>query len=174
MELRPTPDRVRETLFNWLQPVIKGMRCLDLYAGSGALGFEALSRGATSVTMVEKNRGNAETLLKQARTLEAVDVDIVCDDAMHYLASSSARFDLVFVDPPYSKNILQSTCESLLNSGNLRSEALVYVESDGEIASSSAYTVRKRARAGKVHFMLLGISPGGQPENDNSYLSGHL
>ncbi len=158
--LRPTPDRVRETLFNWLSPVIEGAKCLDLYAGSGILGFEALSRGAASVTMVERNRDSVDVLAEQAQVLQAKHINIVCDDALHYLAASTQKFDIVFLDPPFSENLLYRTCESLLNRGHLHPEALVYVEDDHEIDVTAPYTVIKKARAGKVHFMLLGSDPG--------------
>ena len=154
-DLRPTPDRVRETLFNWLQPVIEGANCLDLFAGSGALGFEALSRGAASVTMVEQNRKRADLLERQAGILGATGHNIVCNDAINYLSSSTAQFDIVFLDPPFAKNLLQKTCETLLNKGHLRPGARVYAESDSEITIAEPHRVLKQSRAGKVHYALL-------------------
>ena len=154
-DLRPTPDRVRETLFNWLQPLIEGANCLDLFAGSGALGFEALSRGAASVTMVEQNRKGADSLERQAEILGATGHNIVCKDAINYLSSSTEQFDIVFLDPPFTKNLLQNTCETLLNRGHLGPGARVYVESDSEIAVTLPYTILKQSRAGKVHYALL-------------------
>jgi 16S rRNA (guanine966-N2)-methyltransferase len=154
-DLRPTPDRVRETLFNWLQPLIQGANCLDLFTGSGALGFEALSRGAASVTMVEQNRKDADSLKRQAEILGASGHNIVCEEAINYLSSSTEQFDIVFLDPPFTKNLLQKTCETLLNKGHLRSGARVYVESDSEISIAAPYTILKQARAGKVHYALL-------------------
>lgn len=100
-ELRPTPDRVRETLFNWLQPKLSGARCLDLYAGTGVLGFEALSRGATSAVLVERDTRAAEALERQRDELGA-NASIVCADAGSYLARPDVgKFDVLFVDPPY-------------------------------------------------------------------------
>ncbi|MFT5131870.1 MAG: 16S rRNA (guanine966-N2)-methyltransferase [Gammaproteobacteria bacterium] len=160
VELRPTPSRVRETLFNWLSPVIDGANCLDLFAGSGALGFEALSRGAARVTMVEQNRNSVNMLVQQSREFQTAGLNIVCDDAMNYLDASVEKFDIVFLDPPFSKNLLQNTCETLLNKGHLGSKALVYLESDGDIAITSAYTISKQGKAGKVHYMLLESSLG--------------
>lgn len=154
-DLRPTPDRIRETLFNWLQPVIAGANCLDLFAGSGVLGFEALSRGAARVTLVEQNKKIATSLARQAAALGSTGHDIVCDDALNYLLTSTAQFDIVFLDPPFAKNLLLKTCETLLNRGHLRPRALVYAESDSEITLAEPYTVLKQARAGKVHYVLL-------------------
>lgn len=172
--LRPTSDRVRETLFNWLNPVIEGANCLDLYAGSGVLGFEALSRGAASVTMVEQNRDTVDMLAKQAKALQASQVNIICDDAGNYLIGPTQKFDIVFLDPPFSKNLLQKACETLLNKGHLHSDSLVYVESDSEIAVTAPYTVFKQARAGRVRFMLLGNDLGRKIKNDNSDISGYI
>jgi 16S rRNA (guanine966-N2)-methyltransferase len=154
-DLRPTPDRIRETLFNWLQPVIEGAICLDLYAGSGVLGFEALSRGAAGVTLVEQDKKTAEMLLHQARELGSTGHNVVCDKAENYLSTSTGQFDIVFLDPPFTGNILQKTCETLLNKGHLRSGARVYTESDSELEIAEPYIILKRARAGKVHYMLL-------------------
>src|SRR4051812_41703413 len=97
--LRPTPDRVRETLFNWLGQHLDGLSCLDLFAGSGALGFEALSRGARRVVMVERDRATAAALRASAQSLEAANVEIIESDAMRFLAQPREAFDVVFVDP---------------------------------------------------------------------------
>jgi 16S rRNA (guanine966-N2)-methyltransferase len=156
--LRPSPDRVRETLFNWLQPIIDGAICLDLYAGSGVLGFEALSRGAASVTMVENDRKCVDQLRQQAGELGSCGHNIVCEDALNYLSTSSDRFDIVFLDPPFTENLLQKTCETLLNKGHLRPGARVYVESADEITGLEAFTLLQRARAGKVYYGLLECS----------------
>ena len=102
-ELRPTPDRVRETLFNWLGQRLDGQDALDLFAGSGALGFEALSRGAARVVMVERDRRVAEALREAARELDAKGADVVVADALAFLARDTASYDLVFVDPPYAQ-----------------------------------------------------------------------
>jgi 16S rRNA (guanine966-N2)-methyltransferase len=162
--LRPSPARVRETLFNWLQPYIAGAHCLDLFAGSGALGFEALSRGAASVTMVDKSRTCIETLKRQAQTLEAEDLHIVEEEAMAYLDTSSRKFDIVFLDPPFSKNLLPGACESLLNRGHLGLDAFVYIESDNKITSAEQLKVSKQGRAGKVHYSLLQNRSGRKTE----------
>ena len=103
--LRPTPDRVRETLFNWLGQRLDGLACLDLFAGSGALGFEALSRGARRVVMVERDRAVVAALRASATKLEAANLDIVESDALRYLENARERFDVVFIDPPYAENL---------------------------------------------------------------------
>ncbi|HJV94446.1 MAG TPA: 16S rRNA (guanine(966)-N(2))-methyltransferase RsmD, partial [Albitalea sp.] len=98
--LRPTPDRVRETLFNWLGRDLSGLACLDLFAGSGVLGFEAASRGAARVVMVERERETLEQLRANRAALDALQVEIVPGDAFEYLARGGERFDVVFLDPP--------------------------------------------------------------------------
>lgn len=125
------------------------------------LGFEALSRGAASLTSIEKNKKTAALLEQQAQMLGISGHNIVCDDAINFLATAKESFDIVFLDPPFSKNLLQNTCESLLNKGHLRPGALVYAESDNEIAITAPYTTLKQAKAGQVHYVLLQSSPGG-------------
>ena len=100
--LRPTPDRVRETLFNWLREAVAGAHCLDLFAGTGALGFEAASRGAKHVVMVERERDVAALLQGTARTLDAGNVEVVCADALAWRPPDGRTFDIVFLDPPYA------------------------------------------------------------------------
>src|SRR6187399_2662816 len=112
-QLRPTPDRVRETLFNWLGQRLDGLDCLDLFAGSGALGFEALSRGARRVVMVEKDRKVAEALRESARELGAGDLDVVNADALAWLAGARDRFDVAFVDPPYASELAAAALVAL-------------------------------------------------------------
>ncbi len=138
-----------------MQPVIAGANCLDLFAGSGALGFEALSRGAASATLVEQNKPAAAMLTRQAEMLEATGCRIVCDDAFSFLCCSNEAFDIVFLDPPFAENLLQRTCETLLNKGHLGPGARIYAESDGDIVIAAPYTMLKQARAGKVHYALL-------------------
>lgn len=158
-DLRPTPDRVRETLFNWLQPWIDGATCLDLYAGTGSLGFEALSRGAAAVTMVDSNRTVTDALHRQALRLDAGGLRIVQEDAARFLASRPGSFDIVFLDPPFADQGLDQTIAALIDCGALHEGSLVYVESGGEVAPDGVHlrTV-KSARAGKVRFRLLAYS----------------
>ena len=107
--LRPTPDRVRETLFNWLAPLITGARCLDLFAGSGALGFEAASRGAGRVAMIEKSANLVRVLRENRLLLDARQVEVIQADAGLWLAGQAEPFDLVFLDPPFAENLLGPT-----------------------------------------------------------------
>jgi 16S rRNA (guanine966-N2)-methyltransferase len=127
--LRPTTDRIRETLFNWLAPHIHGARCLDLFAGSGALGLEALSRGAAHCDFVDVSAPAVKQIEGQLELLGARDRAVChCTDAAHYLALADDSFDLVFVDPPFASALASPACARLAGSGLLRAEAMVYVE----------------------------------------------
>ena len=153
--LRPTPDRVRETLFNWLGQRLDGLACLDLFAGSGALGFEAASRGAARVVMVERDR-TAFRLLNEARTLiGAARVELVLDDAFDYLRATQERFDVVFLDPPFRQNAAALALEGL--AGRVAPAGRVYVESDQPLAHP-AWRELRRSRAGQVSYQLLELS----------------
>ena len=151
--LRPTPDRVRETLFNWLGQDLAGLACLDLFAGSGALGFEAASRGAARVAMVEKDRVALAELERSRDALGASQVEIVASDAEAYLAREQAGFDVVFLDPPFRQNALPAILARL--PPRLQPLARVYVESDAPVAVHPPWTELKRARAGQVSYQLL-------------------
>lgn len=152
--LRPTPDRVRETLFNWLGQDLAGKRCLDLFAGSGVLGFEALSRGAREVVMVERSRTVARALRENAARLDARGLRLVVGDALHFLGDPGAgRFDVVFVDPPYGSGLVAKVMERL--PAVLARGAVVYVESDAAVEQNPPWHVRKRGRAGAVHYHLM-------------------
>jgi 16S rRNA (guanine(966)-N(2))-methyltransferase RsmD len=153
-DLRPTPDRVRETLFNWLGQDLSGAACLDLFAGSGALGFEALSRGAVSVVMVEKEPRALAALRDNAKILGAANLTIVRGDALEFARGARSRFDVVFVDPPYRLGLHAPALA--LARGLLAEGGRVYVESDTAVESSRDWIVLKHARAGNVHFHLLG------------------
>lgn len=136
--LRPTSDRVRETLFNWLQFEIPGGRCLDLFAGSGALGFEALSRGAKTVTFVELNPENARQLEANARTLKTQKAEVVQTDGLQWLKQSPERagvapFDVVFLDPPFNQALMQTALDLLFENGWLDDEqSCLYLEQEKE------------------------------------------
>jgi len=166
-DLRPTPDRVRETLFNWLGRDLSGAACLDLFAGSGALGFEARSRGAASVVMVESNAVALSALRENATKLGAENVTFVRGDALEFARGARSRFDVVFVDPPYRLG-LQAAALGLV-AGVLAEDGRVYVESDAVIEPSRGWAVVKHARAGRVHFHLLRREPDGQ-----GGVSGHV
>ena len=151
--LRPTPDRVRETLFNWLGQDLDGLACLDLYAGSGALGFEAASRGAARVVLVEKDRAAVAELERSRAALNATQVTIVCGDAAAYLARERTRYDVVFLDPPFRQNALPGILGSLAS--RLEPDARVYVESEVPVDVAAPWAELKRARAGQVSYQLL-------------------
>ncbi len=128
--LRPTPARVRETLFNWLQYEIVGKHCLDLYAGSGALGFEAASRGARSVVQVENNIQACRSLKDNALALSATRITAVQSDVLRYLAGEAQAFDVVFLDPPFGLDLVVQTCQLLEQNGWLAKHARIYVETE--------------------------------------------
>jgi 16S rRNA (guanine966-N2)-methyltransferase len=152
-QLRPTPDRVRETLFNWLGQRLDGLACLDLFAGSGALGFEASSRGATRVVMVERDRAVARALRDSAEALAAEGVQVVESDALAYLARAGERFDLAFVDPPYASGLAAQVLERL--APRLNDGARVYVETGEPLPASPAWRTLREDRAGAVRYCLL-------------------
>lgn len=127
--LRPTPDRVRETLFNWLMPVVEGARCLDLFAGTGALGLEAASRGAAEVWLVERDAVAAAALSEHVQGLQANEVRVIRADALAWLAQPPpCAFDLVFLDPPYSDDLVTPAWQRLREGGWLSPNAWVYAE----------------------------------------------
>lgn len=162
--LRPTPDRVRETLFNWLQYDIPGSRCLDLYAGSGALSFEAASRGAKSVVQVESHPDACRALKENAVKLAATQIKIVQSDVFRFLAENNAEpFDIVFLDPPFSLNLVPQTCRWLEDKGWLNNQANIYVEANSgnlllkEIPNT--WQLLKSKTAGDVAYFLFKGNP---------------
>lgn len=166
--LRPTPDRVRETLFNWLQFEIGGAVCLDAFAGSGALGLEALSRGAARVVMIEQSRAQHALLQAAAQELGASEAQIVHGDALALLASVPAwapahGFDGVFLDPPFHKGLLPQVCALLHERALLRPEAFVYIESEQDweaLGLPPEFERSKETRAGLVNAWLARYRPG--------------
>ncbi|MDE1982493.1 MAG: 16S rRNA (guanine(966)-N(2))-methyltransferase RsmD [Betaproteobacteria bacterium] len=156
--LRPTPSRVRETLFNWLGQTLPGYRCLDLYAGSGALGFEALSRGAAHVVFVERQRETARQLRENAARLGAEGAEIVLSEAMGWLQRDERKFDLVFLDPPFSGQELDRVLPIL--AARLNPGGLVYCESSGGVSESPFWSEIRAARAGQVSYQLLKPTTG--------------
>ena len=128
--LRPTPVRVRETAFNWLRNDIMASQCLDLYAGSGALGFEAASRGAKLVTQVENNALACKALKENIIALGADQIRIIQADVFNYLIGESQCFDVVFIDPPFAMAFVVETCQLLENKGWLSEHAKIYVEAE--------------------------------------------
>ena len=155
--LRPTPDRVRETLFNWLQQTIVGARCLDLFAGSGALTLEAESRGAVEVVAVEQNAAVNRALRNTAMRLGATGVVALQSDALAFLAGSPRPFDVVFVDPPFDSDLLTRVPE-LLERGWLARPAWVYLEcapGQDEVPLPNGWTILRHKRAGDVVYRLV-------------------
>ena len=151
--LRPTPDRVRETLFNWLGQDLSGLACLDLYAGSGALGFEAASRGASRVVMVESDRPTLRALEASRAALNALQVEIIGGSAAAYLERARERFDVVFLDPPFRQNAVPGVLRLL--PGLLNATARVYAESASPVQAPPGWREAKRARAGGVSYQLF-------------------
>jgi len=149
-DLRPTPDRVRETLFNWLRDVIEGARCLDLFAGSGALGFEAASRGAANVVQVERSETVSTALRHNCALLMADQIHIVQDSARRYLARPSEPFDVVFLDPPFRRGWLLPLCGMLEHRGWLAPAAMIYLECEQELRLNGLPMAWKRLREGKA------------------------
>lgn len=160
--LRPTPDRVRETLFNWLQMEINGAHCLDAFAGSGALGFEALSRGAAKAVLLENQRLQCQALQETARELQAMDAQIITGDALTLLQKPAdwqpaVGFDGVFLDPPFHQSLIPEICAVMHVRGLLKAEAFVYIESESDwpaLGLPSAFVLQKHTRAGLVHAFL--------------------
>ena len=151
--LRPTPDRVRETLFNWLGQRLTGLAVLDLFAGSGVLGFEALSRGAARVVMVERDRGACEQLRATAKELAAEGLEIVGGDAIAWLSGAGETFDVVFVDPPYASELAGRALERL--APRLNPGARVYVESASRpVAQGEGWKLLREGSAGAARFAL--------------------
>ena len=157
-DLRPTPDRIRETLFNWLAPRLPGASCLDLFAGSGALGFEAASRGAARVVMVDHNPETVRLLRQNRRQLSADGIEVVQQDAENYLAQRSGQFDLVFLDPPFKDlALLKKTIRLLTESGCLKAAASIYLETPTkapEVSLPDSWLIKKHKKAGQVTYRL--------------------
>ena len=151
--LRPTPERVRITVFNWLGQDLTGKTCLDLFAGTGAFGFEALSRNAKSVTMVEKSRQAYQSLLQNQSLLKAENCELLSLDAQQFLASNIQKFDLIFCDPPYNKAWLEKLLP-ILNQ-HLSQDGMLYVEAEFEIKTDATWQVVKQNKAGNVYYHLL-------------------
>lgn len=162
--LRPTSERIRETLFNWLEPRIAGARCLDLFAGSGALGLEALSRGAASVVLVERDELAANVLQGAVRSLDARGATLVRADARNFLETCPAQsFDLVFLDPPFAGYPAGELCRLLDASGCLAGGALVYLEQDRAAPPPvlpAGWTATRERTAGNVRYALISTSGG--------------
>lgn len=157
LDLRPTPDRVRETLFNWLSSTISGAHCLDAFAGSGALGFEALSRGAAHVVMVDQSTAVVTLLKQELAMFKAENADIYAATMPAQLKKPMKPFDIVFLDPPFSHDLLLPTCQYLEENGLLAAHALIYLEAKttlDETALPANWRIIKSKKAGQVAYHL--------------------
>lgn len=154
--LRPTPDRVRETVFNWLAPWLAGARCLDLFAGSGAFAFEALSRGAAHAVLVEREPEALAALHANRQRLNAEAAEIVAGDALEYLNRNVMPFDIVFLDPPYASRLLEPCLTRLAEQGWVRPGGYVYLETPEEQppALPPGWTLLRSKTAGQVGYHL--------------------
>lgn len=156
--LRPTPDRVRETLFNWLRPHIHGAVCLDLFAGSGALGFEAASQGASQVLMVENHAAIVNSLKQQQQLFSADNIRIIQQDALDFLNQHQQPFDIVFLDPPFRNGWLEKLSSRLTC---LTSSSLIYVEHEAELTDFSFannWQSLRAKKAGDVCYQLFKVA----------------
>ena len=166
--LRPTPNRVRETLFNWLGQDLTGLRCVDAFAGSGALGFEAASRGAAEVLLVELDTALVQSLRQTALRLKATGVGVEREEALTAMRRRAGRgFDLVFLDPPFQDGHNDPLVRDALSAAKscLNPQGQVYLESPREWSADEmaalSFAVRKQGKAGAVHFALLALlAPG--------------
>jgi len=155
--LRPTPDRVRETLFNWLQPYIAGAHCLDLFAGTGALCLEALSRGAARVVMVERAPAVAEQLRRHVDTLQAQNAEVVRADAVEFLQQAPQAFDIVFLDPPFRSDLIMRCAELVEARGWIKPGGLIYIEAPSRVEAlpiPASWELIRSKSAGQVGYHL--------------------
>lgn len=155
--LRPTPDRVREMLFNWLQPVISGARCLDLYAGSGALGLEALSRGAASAVFVDSQRDVIQQIRENLLLINCDTAELVQRDVQAYLSGPASQFDIVFLDPPFRQGLIETCCRQLEAGGWLAPRAYVYLEMEAALSAPGLpdnWQPAKQKQTGQVRSLL--------------------
>lgn len=156
--LRPTTDRIKETLFNWLMPVVQDARCLDCYAGSGSLGFEALSRFANSVTFIELDKQNAQLLSDNKMRLQADNATVINNSSLTVLNQMGTPFDLVFIDPPFRKGLLNETIQLLENNQWLADESWIYIESEAESPLTDIpanWQLHREKIAGQVAYRLF-------------------
>ena len=150
---RPTPDRVRETLFNWLGQDLLGKRCLDVFAGSGALAFEAASRNAAQVIAIENSRAAAQAIAQNQRLLDLPNLKLIHSDAFAYLTSTPDKFEVIFLDPPFAQNWWDRLAPLIVRVA--APEALIYCEFAKEMKALPGFTRAKHGRAGLVHYHLF-------------------
>ena len=155
--LRPTPARVRETLFNWLQADIPNSRCLDLFAGSGALGFEAASRGAKSVVQVENNPQTCQKLRENSAMLKAAQIKLMQMEVAGFIRQCSEPFDLIFLDPPFGQGLVEPICQQLQQAGLLAPHGKIYLETERNMLLQGLpenWLALKDKTAGEVRYSL--------------------
>ncbi|MBF9001936.1 MULTISPECIES: 16S rRNA (guanine(966)-N(2))-methyltransferase RsmD [Vibrio] len=155
--LRPTTDRVKETLFNWLAQDIAGSNCLDLFAGSGGLSFEAASRQANHVSMLELNPKAYQQLSQNITALKTTNIEVHQTDTLQYLAKKGTPHDVVFIDPPFRKGLLEETIQLLENNGWLANYAMIYIECERELALPELpehWELYREKSAGQVSYRL--------------------
>jgi len=156
--LRPSQDRTRETLFNWLQGKIVGARCLDLFSGTGALAFEALSRGASEVIMVESNPKIVETLKQTAEIFGSKTHQIVRDDAVSWVRNSPKVFDIIFLDPPFGYGYTEKCCQMIIEQSSLADNGIVYIESEKNINIPPMLKINKMTQIGQAQSILAELN----------------
>jgi 16S rRNA (guanine966-N2)-methyltransferase len=154
--LRPTPDRVRQTLFNWLGQTLHGRSCLDLFAGSGALGFEAASRGAARVTMVEKNPLVCRALQDNIKKLALPNISVHSLDGLEFASRDLQRYDVIFLDPPFQSDFFSGLFELLPQ--RLTGDGVLYVESGTPVSPPEPWQIVKSGKAGQVYYQLLQVN----------------
>ncbi len=160
--LRPSPARLRETLFNWLSPYLAGSHCWDLFAGSGALGIEAYSRGAASVQLVEKNQATAQILAQQITLLGAEGLHIQQGDAQQWLAKQPQAVDIIFLDPPFGQNLLAPVCQSIAEQNLIKPGGWIYTETPSHEPEPNGFypgnwQLHREKQAGQVRAQLLRV-----------------
>lgn len=169
--LRPTPDRVRETLFNWLGQDLSGKSCLDLFSGSGALGFEAISRNAQQVVMVENSLQVAKSLTANKNLLKINNLEIYVNDALVYLKNCQSKFDVIFLDPPYASGLLAKVLALIKVRHDLINDGIIYIEYQNSVAAPppdlSDYQIIKSGKAGVVNYALLRLIKYQEDEVNN-------
>lgn len=151
--LRPTPDRARETLFNWLGQDLAGQACLDAFAGSGALGFEAASRHAARVLMLESARPACDALKRNCQLLKADCIEIRQLDALAWMRSATEQFDVIFLDPPFAAGLMAQALPLAVS--RLKADGWLYVEQPDKILAPEGFIIHRQDRAGLSHFALL-------------------
>ena len=162
-DLRPTPDRAKETLFNWLGQDLSEMYCLDLFSGTGALGLEALSRGAKRVTFVEKNKKYLQKIKKvYFETSEKEDCEFYCEECLDWIKNnnSQTKYDLIFVDPPFNKNLIEDLINSILKKGLLSKYGRIYFEFEKklDLKIPKSLSLKKKKSLGRKSYVLTELT----------------